>query len=470
MNNHQVRFIIATALCFFFVATSAIAQQTRQRPVGPPRRPMPPAAQGSSAASIDNLTLRTKTSFGDQTSETTLFYKGRRQRFEQNAGSMRIVNLMECDLRRTILINDRARKYMITPFGKTDSSTAADSSVDSSASQQTRRGGIVTYIMTATDTGERKQMFGLTARHIKTATSVEPSPEACDQSKSRSESDGWYVDLQLPDCNQEAYASANRRANRSQCEDEIRYKQTGTAKLGYPLLLTQKQYNPDGSVSSTTTTTEVVELSRAPLDAALFDVPAGYSEAKNAQELYNFSAMAGNMMGSSSDSSESSSGAGGSSSMATTAKRAGVIRIGVMAINNKTDRSVATDSLRDRLVSSINGSNVEAVTLSADSLADVDAEAKQKDCDFILSTDINSLKQSSTTRKVGGLLGRAAGVGSGGIDKSESHVDFKLTAVGSASPQLESSATAKEEGDEQSVGAALEREAKMVVAAARKRK
>lgn len=36
-----------------------------------------------------------------------------------------------------------------------------------------------------------------------------------------------------------------------------------------------------------TSTREVVELSREPLDAALFDVPAGYVETKNAQELYS---------------------------------------------------------------------------------------------------------------------------------------------------------------------------------------
>ena len=83
---------------------------------------------------------------------------------------------------------------------------------------------------------------------------------------------------------------------------------------------------------------------------------------------------------------------------------------------------------------------------------------------------ISSLKQASAGRKMGGLLGRAAGVGSMGVDKSESRVDLRLIPVGSSSPQLESSATAKEEGDEASVGTALEREARMVIAGVRKKR
>jgi hypothetical protein len=44
-------------------------------------------------------------------------------------------------------------------------------------------------------------------------------------------------------------------------------------------------YGPDGQVMFTSTK-EVVELSREALDPALFDVPAGYTETTNTQELY----------------------------------------------------------------------------------------------------------------------------------------------------------------------------------------
>src|SRR5215210_2938592 len=72
---------------------------------------------------------------------------------------------------------------------------------------------------------------------------------------------------------------------RPDCNDEIRTKMIGKAKLGYPVLTTTTVYGPDGKVTATMTS-EVTELSRSPLDAALFDVPAGYGLAKNYQELY----------------------------------------------------------------------------------------------------------------------------------------------------------------------------------------
>ena len=124
------------------------------------------------------------------------------------------------------------------------------------------------------------------------------------------------------------------------------------------------------------------------------------------------------------------------------------------------------DELRSRLVGSINGGGLEAVPLDAAQAPAAEAEARQKDCDLVLYTDLSALKQSAAN-KVGGMFGRVAGVG--GSDRYESRVDFRLFAVGGAS-QLESNATAKEEGAEASVSAALEREAKAVASAAKKKK
>ncbi|MDQ5839134.1 MAG: hypothetical protein M3379_20335, partial [Acidobacteriota bacterium] len=148
-------------------------------------------------------------------------------------------------------------------------------------------------------------------------------------------------------------------------------------------------------------------------------------------------------------------------------KQPGTIRVGVAAINNKAGGSVSLDALRSRLVGSISGSGVEAVPLDASEAPAAEAEAKQKDCDLVLYTDISALKQSAAS-KIGGMFGRAAGVGGGG-DRYESRVDFRLFAVGGAS-QLEANATAKEDGADASVGSALEKEARAVAAAARRKK
>jgi len=85
-----------------------------------------------------------------------------------------------------------------------------------------------------------------------------------------------------------------------------------------------------------------------------------------------------------------------------------------------------------------------------------------------LYTDISALKTASAGKKLGGMFGRAVGADTGGIGKSESHIDFKLFPTGSTVATLNTSATGKEEGDEASVGAALEREGQAVTAAVRK--
>ena len=92
-------------------------------------------------------------------------------------------------------------------------------------------------------------------------------------------------------------------------------------------------------------------------------------------------------------------------------------------------------------------------------------EAKAKGCAYILYTDISTLKTASAGKKIGGLLGRATGVGSGDTGKSEAKFDFRLVPAGSSSPTVQSSASSKEDSQEASIGAALQSEAKAVAAA-----
>src|SRR5258705_6225512 len=62
-------------------------------------------------------------------------------------------------------------------------------------SEPSRRGGVITYTTNAVDTGERKEMFGFQARHVKTSLIIESSPNACNPMKQRMETDGWYIDF-----------------------------------------------------------------------------------------------------------------------------------------------------------------------------------------------------------------------------------------------------------------------------------
>lgn len=458
MRNRLLKSMFAiTAVSMFMAAMLAVAQQPRQK---------------TSAPQAADLTLKQRMSMQGQNFESTTMFKGARQRSEMHMMGMNMTSITQCDLKRTVQLGEQTKKYMVSPMAQ-DASTDDAGGVGSSTSQTSepnRRGGIVTYTMTTTDTGERKDMFGFKARHIKTSMVMEPSANACQREKMRIDTDGWYIDFEIPNCALNAPTQMMRPGRSGGCQDQIRFKYAGGGRPGYPLNMTTTMFKPDGSVQMTMTT-EVLELSRATLDPALFDVPAGFAETKNAQDLYDMSAMMSAGMGrrpsTTNVTSESSiASADGSPS----AKSPGTIRVGVVAINNKTDKTVSVLSLRDQLIGNLSGSNLDAVPLDASSPDAVEAEAKQKQCDFILYTDITALKQASATRKMGGLLGRATGIGSAGVDKSESRVDYRLMAVGSTSPQLQSSAIAKEEGDEASVAAALVQEAQKVSAQAQKRR
>jgi hypothetical protein len=430
------------------------------------RRPNRPAAQPAPTPARNDLKLTYRTTTSGQAMESTTWLKGARERSEMKLGYGRnIINLTQCDLRRTVQISDSARKYVVTPM---DSEAAASESAPapSQVSEPARSGGVITYTTNAVDTGERKEMFGFQARHVKTSMMIESSQDACNPMKQRMETDGWYIDFAFGLNCERGGSGMVGPMPRGGCRDRVRFNRRGAARTGYALQETITSYGPDGRVAFTSTK-EVIELSREPLDAALFDVPAGYVETANAQELYGMPSMSEMM-------SQAASGRNpleehqANPAPARNTRTPGALRVGVVQINNRSDRQVSTASLRERLRGEIQGDGIEAISLNASLPSEAEAEAKAKQCDFILYTDITALKISSA-KKLGGMFGRATGVGSGGIDKTEAKVEFKLFAVNETAPRVQSTATAKEEGDEASVGTALDQEARVVSAEARRK-
>ena len=413
-----------------------------------------------------------KNTFSGQTSQSTTMIKGRRERSQSSSamGGMNMagqVNITQCDLKRTIQINDQTRKYMITPFDS-DASASDGGTTTPAASGPSQRGGLVTLTVNTTDTGERKEMFGFTARHLKRSTSFQSSPDACQQQQMRIDTDGWYINLEYGlDCGSDNMGQTASRGSAGGCRDRYQFKRTGPANLGYPLLENTTMYNADGSVLFSRNA-EVIELSRQPLDAALFDVPAGYTEAKTQEEMSGTPSMAEAMAMSRPESSQTSSGGhpGDVSSAPSSEANAPVrARVGVVEFNNKTKAPVSTDSLRQQLIAMLNGDGIDAIALNASSPSEAAIEAKAKQCTYILYTDIATLKVASSGKKIGGLLGRATGIGSGDTGKSEARLDFRLLPVGSSSPTIQSSASGKEDSEQASVSSAIEGEAKAVASA-----
>jgi hypothetical protein len=421
------------------------------------RRPNRPAAQPSPTPARNDLKITYRTTTSGQSMESTTMLKGARERSEMKLGYGRdIINITQCDLKRTVQISDSARKYVVTPMDSGDSASDSGTAA-STVSEPSTRGGVITYTTNAVDTGERKEMFGFQARHVKTSMVIESSPDACSPLKQRMETDGWYIDFSFGlNCERGSASQWAGPAARGGCRDRIRFNRQGAARTGYALLETTTSYGPDGRVAFTSTR-EVIELSREPLDAALFDVPAGYVETTNAQELYGMPSM--DAITSQMPKSQTPVNDGeDNASLSSNRKAPGSIRIGVVQINNRTDRQISTESLRERLIGEIKAAGVDAIALNASNASEAEGEAKAKQCDFILYTDVASLKSSSPKK----LFGRVTGVG--GAEKTEAKIEFKLFTVGDGSALLQSAATAKEEGDDASAGTAVSQEARAVTA------
>ncbi len=379
----------------------------------------------ATAASAD-IKIKTRTSMQGQSYEGTTYIKKSRQRVEQNMGAMQMTQITQCDLRRSIQLNDTARIYLLQPF-ETGAAADADSASSrgligkqqSTAGQgATRRGGIITTTYNVIDTGERKQMFGMTARHLKVTMTMESTPEACNPTKMKMEMDGWYVDLEYGlNCQWDRQPVAAGGAGRPDCVDEYRSRTTGNGKLGYALLQTTVMFGGDGREISRSAI-EVVELTSATLDAALFDIPAGYTEAKTMQEFYAGGAMSGANAGQprsdTGDSGETSSAVkpapaavSAGLTAASTPKKAGAIRIGVMLPKTQTTERIpgaqAAEAVRNTFVSFINGPAVEVIALNARLVDQAMEEAKQSHCDYILISSFSQKKGG------GGMLGKALG-------------------------------------------------------------
>lgn len=215
-------------------------------------------------------------------------------------------------------------------------------------------------------------------------------------------------------------------------------------------------YGPDGSVTMTMTK-EVVEISRQPLEAALFDIPAGYTQAKDQQEMFSTPSMDEMTANSRPQNRTESSN---QSQPSTPAAR---IRVGVVQFNNKTKTSAATDSLQQQLVAGLTAQGIDAVALNAISPSEAVAEAQAKQVSYILYTDIATLKAPSAGKKIGGMFGRATGISSGDAGKAEVKLDFRLVPTGGSSPVAQSSASGKEETTEGSLNAAIRDEAQAVI-------
>jgi hypothetical protein len=450
------------------------APATTEQAPKPPVRPV---------ATPTDVKIRARFESDAQISENTTYYQGPRQRVEFPG----VVLITQCDLKKTIQLNDKSKRFMVQPLVEAAAAPAAPAAATSApgapgatgpsgsqgpgfpspfgaafgqrgAAPQKPKGGVLTYTTTITDTGERQTMLGSEARHIKLTTVKEASADACDKRLAKVETDGWYIDLAVHLAECESAPAPPPQPDATSCEDRTESRQSGDAKLGFAVATTVTTTD-DKDVR--TSSMEVVDLQITSLDQALFAVPAGYTEVKSQAELLA-PAKDGSASAGPTTLADALFGSLADGTRTVAPKRAGALRIGVVDPTTTGGRDVSSTTLRATLLRSMNiapdhgaGLGFEAVPIQGATPADLEQDAQAKACDYVLTSDLAELK-TSKPGKIGGFLKKASGEPAPAQDVYDVRVDFKLFSLADRQkPLLASNAKASSGGGGFGVGSAL---------------
>jgi len=231
-----------------------------KKPVEPPKpEPPPPPPPPPPDLQVDASYVS-----GDKTTRGTVLMHGARQRVAYESG---MASIYQCDAHRSLQLNATTRVYLVTP-------DPAPADVPAAAPGAKHKGGQITNTTTVVDTGEKKDVFGFTARHLKTTVVKEASPDACDKRPEKVEIDGWYIDL--PDTISCVGAPAPQREihvdpKDSACSDVVTYVRPPVSMV-YPVAYTMVVSS--GTDAPVTSKMEATDVKRTSADAQQFDVPA----------------------------------------------------------------------------------------------------------------------------------------------------------------------------------------------------
>ena len=405
--NAGLRLPVLIATLALFTTSAALAQGTKPAPktakppakAAPAKKPEPPPPPAPPSD------VRYKTTYvnADQTSESTTYIRDARERYELGD----TILIKQHDQKKIVQIDRASNTYLVTAEGAAPAATPAAVSA--------KPPGIVNVSVSIIDMGERKDAFNQPARRVRTLIVRQPMPGACDQSKTLIETDGWYID---PPKALRAQP-ADQPATSGGCQDEIKTTQNGdTALIGFPISYKTTFSEPENKdTKPTVIAMDITEFEVLKLDAALFEIPAGMTEAANPQQLAKAI----------SDANEVKL-ARGTEVIAARDKKPGTLRVGVPEITNKTTQTVDTRALRSRLVAELEEQKIDVIPMAAAPQAELDARAKELAVDYFLLAEVSDLKAS----KPGGItkiMKNTAGEGSG-KDITEAKLSVQLVPPG----------------------------------------
>lgn len=386
------------------------------------------------AASADvKYTTEMQAAPGAPPIRSTVYVKGQQERRDTVMPGMgtEISTITQCARKQTVILNRQCKVYFVQEQGGAGEAPAA-------ASEPGRQGGVVAVENDIRDTGEKQTMFGQQARHLVVKTTVDAKAGSCNPGRFEMENDVWMINL--PGAQMECGRQPGEPALplRGGCRDKYQISNRGsvTAFQGVPVKSAMTMVMPGGERH--TTATEVKDFSTQALDASLFEVPADFKKVNSAQEVYacGMGMGAGAMQAQMAEAmkaareqarrAEQQEAGAAPEGRAPTGKRAGILRIGVVA----TDQSghVQPSMMAGNLVQEIaTVDGFEGVRIEASDPAAIEKEAAVKSCDFLLYSNVVEAK--SGIPKIGGLLGRATGRGGSVAPTQNIRVEYRLALV-----------------------------------------
>ena len=183
--------------------------------------------------------------------------------------------IKRCDLQKTFLINFEDREFTEWPVQPVPTHQELKARAESAPSgdllDPTIRLGTETV-----DTGERKDIFGRSARHVITTQRITPLAGSTREERV-TVIDGWYIDLDTRlTCESWADSGHGFALGYKHGEEPPRpiFANIGEPERGYALRFS----TTDGSEI------EVTEISTVALDPSLFEVPAGFSQVEQIRQ------------------------------------------------------------------------------------------------------------------------------------------------------------------------------------------
>ncbi|MCU1309513.1 MAG: hypothetical protein JWO20_638 [Candidatus Angelobacter sp.] len=251
----------------------------------------------TSPAFAGDLEYTRRIVYGNGPSHDTVYYvKGERQRIDSQSSiggqtkesfiyGPHTAMIMQCDLNRVLLLNLDTKKYFVHDIkphptglitgilsaGRLTGGTAANTSYTEKRDVSVK------------ETGDKRDFHNHEAWLVRQTTESTRNYDG-HLSQSTSVEETWYIDLDAPMyCRKQMGLPPNTKVQSQlgTVGENVTETHTGTARIGFPVSQQYHVISPSQSQSSM----EVVDWSEEPLDPKLFEVPNGFVETKNEDEV-----------------------------------------------------------------------------------------------------------------------------------------------------------------------------------------